>query len=168
MIQRYAFSAFRSATLLSSVVTAVAEPFDRVSISSAKSMSAVHLFLQLDLGLLVDENRSAKHCLVVTRRPTPTIDDSVKDEHRAPSSGLSATFSPCEGAKGRLQKSEARCPCGSLFAARDVLASIRAGVPGSIELICICRGIVWPESRTAKSYKALLEKTLRRRRDRNA
>ncbi|MEI6541831.1 MAG: hypothetical protein WCO86_20245 [Planctomycetota bacterium] len=58
--------------------------------------------LELDLGLLVNENRSAKHCLVVTRRPTPTIDDSVKDEHRAPSSGLSATFSPCEGAKGRL------------------------------------------------------------------
>jgi len=58
--------------------------------------------LELDLGLLVDENRSAKHCLVVTRRPTPTIDDSVKDEHRAPSSGLSATFSPCERAKGRL------------------------------------------------------------------
>jgi hypothetical protein len=41
-------------------------------------------------------------------------------------------------------------------------------VPGSNELIGICRGIVWPESRTAKSYKALLEKTLRRRRDRNA
>ena len=60
---------------------------------------------------------------------------------------------------------QANRPYGSFNSARYVPASILAGVLGSNELICIWQGIVWPEPRTGKSYKALLENTLRRRKD---